>query len=279
MLEFFPTAELHLPWKSPSALLYLLFHSPCDNIEDGRQHFPVHISNSLFLLVHFQAAPWAGSQTSPQEGHQGLSQPHECLSWASHSALPPPSTSSSHCLCSETCCGAGNFSRWRAVGFQQGYAAAQTFMLWVLPQSLVSPAIDANHLIDLCIWDNKASIFLYRLLWFNYKILRTKQAMKCSCCAEWGRLCPSFSMGAWVVLQAEGWVKVIFREQRTCLFRKRLMQKCYRADSAIGSCVTVLAGPAGECCVCKVPQLRKYHDGQGFCFLPEMQRLGFPQCV
>lgn len=81
LLEFFPTAELHLPWKSPSALLHVLFHSP-------RQHFPVRISNSLFLLLRFQAAPWAGSQTSPQEGHRGLSQSHACQSWASHSALP-----------------------------------------------------------------------------------------------------------------------------------------------------------------------------------------------
>lgn len=60
-LEFFPTAELHLPWKSLSALLHVLFHSPCANTDDGRQHFPIHISNSLFLLLHFQAAPWAGS--------------------------------------------------------------------------------------------------------------------------------------------------------------------------------------------------------------------------
>lgn len=60
-------------------------------------------------------------------------------------------------------------------------------------------------------------------------------------------------------------------------FRKRLVQKCYRAGSAIGSGMMVLTGLSGEhCCVGTVPLLRRYHHGQGFWFLPEMQRLGFP---
>lgn len=81
-----PVIELHLPWKHPSAVLhYSLFHSPCDNTEDGRQHFQAHMCNSLFLLFHFQIAPWADSQASPQEAHQGLSHPHV----PSHSTLLP----------------------------------------------------------------------------------------------------------------------------------------------------------------------------------------------
>ena len=43
--------------------------------------------------------------------------------------------------------------------------------------------------------------------------------------------------------------------------------------------MTALAGLAGKCCwVCTVPLLRRYHDGQEFCFLAEMQRIGFPKC-
>lgn len=99
-----------------------------------------------------------------------VSQPYACASWVPTLLYSPRSTSSSCCPCSETCCGAGHLSRGRVVGFQQRYAAAQTFMLWALPQSLVRPVIDASHLINLGIWDNKAFIFLYRLLWFNYKI-------------------------------------------------------------------------------------------------------------
>lgn len=105
-----PVIELHLPWKYSSALLhYLLFHSPCDNIEDCRQHFPVHTYNSLFLLFHFQTAPWADSQASPQEGHEALSHIPMCPHCGLPTLLyPPPSTSSFFCLCSESCCGAGS---------------------------------------------------------------------------------------------------------------------------------------------------------------------------
>lgn len=59
ILDFFsliidPVTELHLPWKCPSALLhYLLSRSPCDNTEDGRQHFPLRMCNSIFLLFSY----------------------------------------------------------------------------------------------------------------------------------------------------------------------------------------------------------------------------------
>ena len=96
LLEFFPIAELHL--GNPPQLCYICSSTLCGNTEDSRQRFPACISNSLFLLLHFQAAPWAGSQTSSREGQQSLSQPHACPQWASHSALPSSPTSSSCCL-------------------------------------------------------------------------------------------------------------------------------------------------------------------------------------
>lgn len=120
-----PVIELHRPWKSPSPLLhYLLFHSPCDNSDDGRQHFPVHLCNSL-LLFHFQMAPWADSQASPQEGHQGLPQPHASLLWASHSALP--SSPRLQLLLFAQKPVVGTEASGGVVGAQQGYDAAQTF--------------------------------------------------------------------------------------------------------------------------------------------------------
>jgi len=149
----------------------------------------------------------------------------------------------------------------RLVGFQQGYAAAQTFTRWVLPPSLVSPVTDASHLIDLCIWDSKAFVLLYRLLWFKYKLLSAKQARKCSCCAQCGWLCPSLSTGVPLHVCSEG------------KDRHRNVTEQTVPWGAVDS------GLAAECCwVRTVPLLRRHHDGQGFCFLPEMQRWGFPKC-
>lgn len=101
-LEFFPTVELHLPWNS--ALCYF-----CSS------------TLSVIILKMVGSPSWSVHQVpssccslgwSPKQS----SESHLCTHHELSSLLYPPfSTSSSCCPGSETCYGAGNFSRGKSI--------------------------------------------------------------------------------------------------------------------------------------------------------------------